>query len=76
MPKVKVLDLRCNKIYSYDCIEQLKQMKKLQTIYLEKNPIALNDNLKGMIMEASSHIEVVNNEKVRDAHHKIKTKIS
>jgi hypothetical protein len=27
-------------------------------------------------MEASSHIEVVNNEKVRDAHHKIKTKIS
>jgi hypothetical protein len=29
-----------------------------------------------MIMEASSHIEVVNNEKVRDAHHKIKTKIS
>jgi hypothetical protein len=32
LPKVRLLDLRFNKIYSYDAMEQLKLMKKLQSI--------------------------------------------
>ena len=31
-PKVSSLDLRGNKIYSLDSMEQLKQLKKLHTI--------------------------------------------
>ena len=52
-PKVGYLDLRGNRIYSTDTVEQIKLLPKLHTLLLHKNPITMNGNLRDMLLEAA-----------------------
>lgn len=64
-PKVGYLDLRGNRIYSTDTVEQIKLLPKLHTLLLHKNPITMNVNLKDMLMEAAPQLEILDAEKIR-----------
>jgi protein phosphatase 1 regulatory subunit 7 len=43
MQQLEDLWLNGNKIESWDCVEKLKELSSLRTIYLERNPLYNND---------------------------------
>lgn len=74
-PKVRILDLRGNKIYSTDTLEQLKPMRKLTNLYLEKNPICMHLHLKDMVAQSLPKVETLDQEQIREVGSKYREKI-
>lgn len=63
-PNLVYLDVRDNKIYSFDIIEHLRQLEDFADINLIGNPICIHKHLKDEILQYMPNIEIVNGEEV------------
>lgn len=63
-PNLVYLDVRDNKIYSFEIIEHLRQLEDFADINLIGNPICIHKHLKDEILQYMPNIEIVNGEEV------------
>ena len=72
VPNLQILDIGNNSISKMEDIDNLKQLKELAEIILDKNPICIHENLIELIEEACPNIEAINNKIMKDAGAKYK----
>lgn len=64
------LDVRDNKIFSFDVIDHLRQLQEFADINLLGNPICMHKHLKDEILEYMPNIERVNGEQIHSSGYK------
>lgn len=64
-PNLVYLDAADNKIYSFEIIEDLKQLPEFADINLKGNPICVHRHLKDELMQHLPQIERVNGEEIQ-----------
>jgi len=69
-PNLVYLDVRDNKIFSFDVIEHLRKLEEFADINLLGNPICMHKHLKDEILEYMPNIERVNGEQIHISRYK------
>jgi len=60
-PNLQILNLKKNRIFSVECIEELHKLPDISEVNFLENPICCHKHLKEMITDVVPEIEVINN---------------
>jgi len=74
-PNLNILDVGKNKIWNIKAVEMLNKLDFLAEVSFKDNPICVHKTLKEMVLDAVPHIEVVNQETLKDAGYRYKEEL-
>lgn len=74
-PQLRYMDLRGNRIFSVDAVDQLFHLKKLHTVNFDNNPIMIHIHFMQLVQDAAPQVEVINNVRVKEVGSKTLLKI-
>jgi Leucine-rich repeat (LRR) protein len=71
-PKLVILDLSNNKIFSVEAVEALEELESLAEVSFENNPICVHKHLSDMIKEVNPTVEFINKQEIHEVGYKYK----